>query len=180
MTLKYENTIDHVRAFGEYVYRTSPTLRRSRRWTQLIAVLLYLYFGVQLFFGIPLSSLAIWYLVATAYLVFASYWHKRSYLRNLAKMYRETENKNFFCEHHLSITDEGISTLSEGGERTIYWSGIERIGETDRFTFVFLGSIMALVIPRNGVLEGDYEAFTGELKKRVTKNLAPEGVKAVD
>jgi hypothetical protein len=172
--------MDHLMAFGRYIYDTSKTIRRSRRRGQIVAGSLYVWFGALYFVEVPLGTILLWYLVATAYLLFVSYWHKRSYLKNLTKMYRETENKSFFCEHYLTITDAGIVAKDESSESTIFWSGIERVVNQVDFTFVFLGSVQAIVIPKVGVLEGDYEVFVAELKKRVAKNLAPEGVKAVD
>ena len=133
---------------------------------QLGAVPIYVFFGSLYFFGTPLGNILIWFLVTTAFLIFISYSHKRNYLRSLTKLYGESENRNFFSVHNLSITESGLSIQDEFEDSNIRWGGIERIADNGDLTFVFLGSILALVIPKSNVLEGDYTAFTEELKRR--------------
>ena len=64
---------------------------------------------------------------------------------------------------HLGV---GLSARSEYGESKIMWSGIERIGSTPDYTFIFVNATSAIILPKYRILEGDYDTFVVDLTTR--------------
>lgn len=79
-------------------------------------------------------------------------------------MYAEGLNRGLLGTHELELTEDGIIERSEVGEHKTTWQGIERIISTTEHTFVYVSALMAQVIPRNAVTEGDYDAFVDALR----------------
>jgi hypothetical protein len=49
---------------------------------------------------------------------------------------------------------------------------VEKVESTDKYTFIYLNAVAALVIPRDSVSEGDYEAFVEAVRERVAETHA--------
>jgi isocitrate dehydrogenase kinase/phosphatase len=89
----------------------------------------------------------------------------------IRRLYAEGKNSGLFCEHLLSITPEGLTDKTEFVEIRSAWKGVERLEVTPDYAFVYFNSVMAHIISRKRVVEGDFDAFVGELRRSVMEPL---------
>src|SRR6266702_4023269 len=84
--------------------------------------------------------------------------------RQVRKMLREGMNKNLLCMHELELTHDMLLEKTPFRESATALESIERVVTTDRYTFIYLSAMAALIIPRTSVAEGDYDAFVDALR----------------
>ncbi|MFC2095814.1 YcxB family protein [Candidatus Bipolaricaulota bacterium] len=166
MRLTYEVEIKDIVAFNRFFLRNSPVLRAQR--------IKYLLFCLSFFAVIgggqslrlrSLLSLTIWVVAASlfsaAYLIYS---HRIS-RRRVLKLHPKDENRSMLCEHELEIGEGGVIERTPLGERLDAFEAITKIEQTDEHAFIFIGSSQAHVVPRNGVKEGDFDAFMASALK---------------
>ncbi len=82
------------------------------------------------------------------------------------KLYAEGKNQATLGRKEIELEDDALTIRSTVSETTVLLRAIERIASIDQYTFIYLGSIEAIVVPRNKVIDGDYDAFVAELNRR--------------
>lgn len=68
--------------------------------------------------------------------------------RNARRIYSQSESKSVLGAHTIAIGPEGVSERTAVGESRIAWSGIERIEDDDEYLFLYIGPLVAHVIPK--------------------------------
>jgi len=167
MRIQYDNTLDDLIAFQEFHIAHSPMVQKSlalNRWASAFLVLLMLSLLGWSEQDWLLPAIGLVGAVITFFLT--AQIQRRTMRSQLAKMYREGSNKGTLGPHELEIKDEGLVERSEFGEQKTTWQAVERIASTDKHTFLYVGSLMAHVIPHERVTEGDYQAFVHEAEQR--------------
>lgn len=164
--LSFDLALEDLMVWNKFHLANSPTYRRTLFWSTwgfaiVIAGILVLWAVLKgepafAIFGICWGGL---------YLLYARYKVKRNIESFTRKMYSEGKNKGTLGPHTLRITTEGFVETSDSGESTTYWGGIERIEESPGYAFVYIGAMLAHVIPEARVTEGDFRAFVDELKR---------------
>ncbi len=166
MKLVFTNSLEDYLAFGEYHYRVSSAVRRSRYITQGVpAVLLLCFIGLYLFGG-QRPSLIFWMFLALAFLVFTRLYHKKNYLKRLTKLYHEGVLLNTSEAIDLDLVETGLVVKSGEHHGEIGWQEIEHIDTIPDYAFIYTGPLIALIIPKGKVSDGDYESFVSQLKTR--------------
>jgi hypothetical protein len=183
MRIKYNIVEDDAVAANIVIARHSPYIRRQRVILGLIVPGLFLVivllnalyskdWGAAVIGVVVVVGLAVWMLAGK----------NRRMERVTRKLFREGKNKGFLGVHELEISDYGILSKSEYGEGKIAWAVIERIVSTPDYTFIFTGASKAVPLPKNRILEGDYDAFVVELTSCFAKfaamaPISPDNVK---
>lgn len=173
MRLRYENTFDDLIAFQEFHIAHSPTVQKSlvaTRWVGALSVLfiLSLLGWFEQSWLLPVLGVA----GGAVMLVLVPDLQRRSMRTQLAKLYREGSNKGVLGWHELQIKEDGILERSEFGEQKTVWQGVERVASTDKHTFIYVGSLMAHVIPHERVAEGNCRAFVQKVGQRRLSKVA--------
>jgi hypothetical protein len=163
--ITFTNSLDDYLAFGEHHYRVSPVIKRSRLITQGIPLLLFFYFLGLYLFGSQSPSMFFWMFLAIAFLVFTRLYHKRNYIKRLTRMYQEGVLLNTDDPIVLDITEGGLDVRAGSRSGLIGWNEIERVDIIPLYTFIYTGPVIALIIPKEKVLEGSYGTFIDELKR---------------
>ena len=151
---------------ASFHYSISPNLQRSLRMARWISVILFVAMAVV---GLIMRSTDLAFLAlifAIGYFFFIGVSHRKRYLKNFTKMYERSPQKGQVGTHQLSFNDIGVTEESENTRGTTTWKNIERIESTPDYTFVYVGPVSAYVIPRSGVIEGDYKSFVTEMLQR--------------
>lgn len=78
---------------------------------------------------------------------------------NLEVMYSEGRLSGHLGTHSLEISEEGIIEKNEAGEHFSRWNQIENIHSTDNYTFIVTKLQIGYIVPRDQIIEGDYNAF---------------------
>jgi hypothetical protein len=175
MEISYQVTQDDLIAFCDHFYRRSSTLRKQNRLVSLWVPVLYLLLGAgvwlateRLIWPIALAAFAVLYGVLVPARM------KRLRRRQFLRMYREGENRALFEPQTMSIEREGLVLKAASGVSLRKWASIDGIDTTLKATFVFLSPLMAHVLSRTSVIEGDYDSFVNELKRRFESATASE------
>jgi hypothetical protein len=170
--------LDDAIVFQRFHMDQSPTIRRVRRITFVVAILvaILLFGGTLRLLGdtsiVPWVSCAVGTIgVTILYLLIPK--QLRSKLWNLCsdplvrKMYAEGKNKAALGRKEIELEDDALTIRSPVSETTLLLRAIERIASTDQYTFIYLSSVEAIVVNRSKVIEGDYDGFVAELDRRL-------------
>ena len=178
MPLRYENTINDMLAFQEFHYAHSPTAKRvmsGYRWGGTVVLFIFSYI---LWRGHSLASNLFFASFGSGLYAFVSpAICRRSLRRQALKMYSEGDNKGLTGEHELELIEGGFIERTPYNETKIAWGAVERIETTQDYTFIYINSVMALTIPHNSILEGDYKAFMEQIGQRFQPNQILQPVK---
>jgi hypothetical protein len=169
MRLRYENTMEDLLAFQAYHIAHSPTMKRMQvgnRWGGALVIFGLTLWIAKLDTGNMFAGLIGAGVGAGVYALIYPLLVRRSIRRRTLKLYAEGQNKGFLGEHELEVADDGLIGRSPYSESKIAWGTVERIETTPEYTFLYVGSVSAYIIPHNRIIEGDYRAFLTELGQR--------------
>ena len=165
MIIKYQTNLDDFLALGKHHYQISPVLQRSLFINKWIFPLLYLAVGVYGYFQ-DSQVLMVVGLLAFIWPGIISSYHRRLYLKRMTKLYLKGGKQEQVIDVELSFDDSGINIKRDDRQGNFSWSTIKRIDTTENHTFIYTSDINALVLPREPIIEGDYEQFTTELNRQ--------------
>ena len=167
MFLRYSLTMDDVIASTRHWEAGSPAYaaRQARGIWGLPILFLYL--------GVMAAAFSQW-LAAAAMALLAVIVHfrlRRSFGRGRDNLYRkifsEGRNASLLGDHTATLADDGLLIRSAVSESKYLWAGIEKVVSTDTHTLIYVGSISNFVLPRNAILEGNYNEFVKALQERL-------------
>lgn len=167
MRLRYTLSLDDLVALNMYYSKRSPHMKRTLALTYLLTVgfcffallLVVAYLRTQRWFLALFNTLLYAFLVQ--YVLFGR-------KKRIRRLYAEGKNKGLIGPHELEITEQDLVERTQVGERHTQWSAIDGVSTTPGHTFIFLSALEAHVIPRTTILDGNYEDFVNEVKKRTT------------
>lgn len=173
--IRFYLEIEDMAAFAEYqLLRSQKALERQRRMRiQLMIVTFLMYFlaGIFLWRSYP-SILGLWFppllaLSGTAlynYLVSKKICFPNLLRKQILKYYSQGENKGIFCEHVLTLVENGFIERTDYNETRFSWGGLERIESDKDYTYLYTSANSAYVIPHQKVTEGDLALFLNGIK----------------
>jgi hypothetical protein len=177
MKIVYETTIDDMVAFNRYHFTHSRYVRRLRAawvWGTSCAIV-----GLGLISVVsddPLASkvvvVAVLVVIAGLNALFQSWFYPRNLDRHTRKMYKEGKNKGVIGHRELELNDSGLVSRSEIGASMVFIEAIEKVVSNEKYVFIYMSAIMAYVIPRDAVSEGNCDQFVEALRQRIS-NLSP-------
>lgn len=91
---------------------------------------------------------------------------RRSFVKSQCAALRASGALVASGNHSASLQDQGVKHVAPHGETMLSWDMIQQIELTDSQALVYVTALSALIIPRSGVTEGDYDAFIAALKER--------------
>lgn len=175
MKIRFENTVEDLVLFNRYHWDHSPRSRRTKRWLLAVPLLLVLgpAIGVGLWVQIPWFYLLAGAVVLSAlYLTFAPGAFNRALDRQIRWMYSGQAGVTLIGEHELELTATELIERADEEESSMELSAIDRVASTATHTWIYLTSVQAIIIPRLGILEGDYDGFVTTLATTVTQRKA--------
>jgi hypothetical protein len=160
MEILYKNILEDAIAFNEYHQQNSKTFRRHRRRALIYLPIILLVVAL----AASAHSGNWWVLISIAvftalYAIIMHRSQKTGLHKTLKKLYEEEDTTGFFCKHRLVINDEEIVETTDVSERKDRWVGVSKIAVEDDYAFIYIGPLQAHIIPRKGLLEGDFDAF---------------------
>lgn len=81
------------------------------------------------------------------------------------KLHNSGANAALFGERTLEITDDGVLSISRHATSLYRWEAFGAVSVTDTHAFLTMGTMMALVIARDTVKEGNFDAFVAEARR---------------
>ncbi len=173
--IRYSVTMDDVTAFNLFHCNHTVSGRRAVqeyrvRSTATVALLL-LAVGV-LISRTWSSGLGIWFPPAYALLGTAlfitrqtsvlksrEFWRKR-----VMKSITPGSDRGLFCEHIITVDENGFTKKTPVSETRFAWAAIENIEADEHHTYIYTGSVMAITIPHENIIEGNFPAVLHAIK----------------
>jgi len=73
---------------------------------------------------------------------------------------------------HLNLDMDGLSARTLSEELRFSWQNVDEVRTEDDSVFLYMDSRINIVVPQQGVTEGNYSEFRRELEQRITENNA--------
>lgn len=167
MNLKYELTKQDYIDFNINHMKVSPVLKRLVLIQQFVIPAFYLILPIFIYslFDTPLW---LWYAafipLSILWAIFYPKHTNKLMVKRLVKMLEEGKTDTIIGEHMMTISEEGITDITEFNETK--YKKIDKIVETKKHLFLYVNSVTAYIIPVTA-FEGEVEkkAFLDEVKK---------------
>lgn len=175
MIIRYENNIEDLVTWSRYYCDHSPIVRRARMRTMWTVPIL---FSLVCVFTPMLLELSIEEKVGGGILavLFSAYWpwvysraYRRAIDRQIRKLYLEGSSSGILCEHELELTDDFLIERSPNGETRSKLQSIHKVITDGDYTYIYINSFSAHVVPQDGVSYGKYEAFIKRIRQVTAK-----------
>ncbi len=159
MIVEYERTVEDIIEFNLFHMSHSPSIRKQTLITQIIvAVLVFIGSLVigYLFHQETKALTSFDYIVALVVSISCFYavppFNRAEVRRGFRKATSEGDNKAILGRHTVSLTKDNIFIKTQVGESKYIWSSINKVMQNDKYVFLYVSSINAIMIP--------VEAFT--------------------
>ena len=161
MNVKYRMTVRDLAAFNLHYF--------VHNW-----IFLALY-GVMLFFSVknqlavfhsPMSPGRITFVLVVATVIWAVLIALMFVLGFLICLLPSTL-RNTLTEHTIELTDEGVLEVTRQTRLETRWAGVQRLGVTRRYLFLYFGPCVAHLIPKRSVSdEAEWNGIVAECQRR--------------
>lgn len=160
MEIRYRNTLEDAVAFNRYHCAHSDEIRRQRNRAAI---------HLPIVLGVLLAALAVvtqhmevafcGAVFIALYVFFIRRAFRTGLRKTVEKMYQEQDASGFICEHVLEIDEDGILEKTDVSERRDKWIKASGIAEDDGYAFIYVGVAQAHVVPRERIIDGDFDRF---------------------
>lgn len=152
MNIEFERTEEDMVEFNLFHIDRSPTIRKQLLVTQIIMALLIFVMSLSVVYLRTSYLPTISYVIGVVFSVGASlvypYIYKRSVTRQARKLFREGSNKSLLGRHELHLSPDGIHYKTISSESKINWSSIEKVVQNEKYVFMYIGALNAIVVPK--------------------------------
>lgn len=144
---------DDLIAFSQAYHDHSPSVKSAVRRAQLLLPAImavaaaYFYFtqgGLSFVFFLCVGLL--WFFFYPAYL-------RRNILKATEKMLQETSYQKSFGSYSVTLTDDGIASISPTGESKYKWNAVSRVQLTPDYLHIYLTGPVGYPISRKQIGE---------------------------
>jgi len=152
MRIEFERTEEDMVEFNLFHIDRSPTIRKQLLVTQIVMAVLIFVMAMSVAYLRTRYLPAISYIVGAIFsmgacLVYPSI-YKWSITRQARKLFREGSNKSLLGRHELNLSPDGVHYTTISSESKINWSSIEKVVQNDKYVFMYIGAINAIVVPK--------------------------------
>lgn len=182
MKIRFEITIDDIVAFNRFHFQNSPAFRRQV-WTQMLMVpviIAGLYFLIYLnrdpfddMGEFPWIFAMAWVVISLAWAVGIRWQIYQSLGKNTRKFLAEGSNRIILGWREMELTNRRLIIRTELTDSSFDLRAVEKIVHNEDYTFVYIASIQAYIIPMNLYPEDEYRAFAAELREAWENRDAP-------
>ena len=158
--VRYIHTREHQFAYVDHWVAHSPVARvaarRSLTATSMVGLLVVLVGWALLRSWVPLVGGA----AAVAWLVNQ---HEKAFRdrvrRDSGVVASENDDLSVGKEQRVEAGPEGLRVTSPASDCTMPWRAVQSVETGPGHAFLTVGQIRAIVIPRSGLIEGEFDAF---------------------
>ena len=155
------------------VYSLDARIKRTERGFRnrfvqggmlLIMGVVYLYWNLD---GHTSDMFGIFLILLSIYYFFFKNRYRRAVIWDRSEeVFRNGRNFREEIEGHLRLTDDEILINSIDGTTSYKLNALEKIDETEDYTFIYMDPFMAWLLPRKSIINGDYRKFVDALKEK--------------
>jgi hypothetical protein len=153
VNIEFERTSNDLVEFNIYHIANSPIIKKQILFSQIIGglstALIFLFIAYSstqsVSIGVIIGSLLAGALAFVGFL----YFYRAINLWQVKRMLREGNNKALLGRHAVTLSADGIFYKMEESESKMSWNSVDRVAQNGSYIFVYMGSVNALVIPKN-------------------------------
>lgn len=137
-------------AYNIHHIEHSPSMRKSLNIQRYGLAMIFLVFPfiIASLTSIPLP---VWLVVyGTVFIVWIKFYPKyfiSSTKKRIVRLIEEGNSANLLGERSILLTEDGVEEISPQGESRTTWGSIEKIDETDDYTYIYTSPINAYLVP---------------------------------
>ena len=173
MEIETNVTVDDWINFSRHFHNTFQRYKRLKRhpflallfWTGIGIGLILIWDANRLERPHLWEYLAVLAVAVTAFALLAVHVNMRHW-HWLRKLLNEGKNRSTVGRQKIILTEENIIGVNDVGELRTQWSGIEKIEETKDYIYIYLGVILAYIIPKRAFSEPEKAQEFLETAKR--------------
>jgi len=170
MKIVYDVSLDDMVEFQYFHILNSPAGKKMLTEGQWWESILFLGFTLGVSWAL-LSTFWFWNAAVPVIVVAAYMLHRRFPQRaeqrireHALAMVTEGDNSGILGRHEMVLTEDGIEEKTEVGGQSNDWGSIDRIVTDGDTTYIYVGPLWAHILPKKGVVEGNYNLFVSALK----------------
>ncbi|HDY88987.1 MAG TPA: YcxB family protein [bacterium] len=168
MTIEYELTESDIEEFNVQHHRLSASSKKRRLVTKWVIPLFYAIIGVYFVKNYKFIWSVVIFVVAIMWLAFYERYYYIRIRKNTHKLLLEGSNAGMLGKQSLILTEESIKIRDANGESEYKGPFIKRIVKNSKYLYLYISSIMAVIIPKNAFSsEAELEEFKERIKKFV-------------
>lgn len=155
ITVEFERTVEDTIEFNVFHMSHSPSIRQRALFAQIIVAVLVFIVSLAVGYLLNLDKRALTYFDYALFLVLSvasffifPYLNKAEVIRGLHKATKEGDNKAILGHQTISLTPEHLFVKTPGSESKYTWASIDKIVQNDKYIFLYISSISAIVVPK--------------------------------
>jgi hypothetical protein len=186
MKIQFEVTIEDLVSLTAYYCEKSKMVKRTKMlvlWgsplvvfmicsAMLISMFIEGEDNREMVISIGLLSLVVFGAYAAVWFFIWPIVHKKSIVSRARKLYSEGSATGAVGTQELELTETVLIARSPSSETYTRLSTIEKVVNSGDYTYIFLNSFTANVIPHDAVIAGDLTEFIEALKRRISVDRA--------
>lgn len=155
ITIEYERTVEDIIEFNLFHMSHSPSIRRQALFVQVVVALLVFIVSLAIGYSLNLGQRVLTYFDYVLFLVLSTasffmfpYLNRAEIIRGFRKATNDGDNKAILGHQTVSLTPDHIFVKTQGTESKYTWASINKIAQNDKYIFLYISSINAIVIPK--------------------------------
>ncbi len=152
IVLSFQLTQEDLYQFNNYTSWTAPENRKKRlkyylrnSLSGVVLIIFFLLFTEKINMPKLLLLAGLFFLIL---FISIPYWIKRHYRKYVKAFCTNPENSSFFEPLELTINETGILMKDNSSTSTYLWSAFIRKVETENYLYLYLNSILGVIIPK--------------------------------
>ncbi len=168
MTIRYVTAPEDMGAYHTWWMQNAPEGRAAvQSHVGRVCAFIALFCGLMAWLNPSLIPLIVFeaLLGIGATMLFSPPGIRRGASAHAVQVYQAAENAKLFGERTLEINEDGVLSVSVNATALYRWELFGSVSATDTHAFLTLGTVTALVIPRDTLAEGNWDAFVAEARR---------------
>lgn len=150
MNVEFNCNEEDLVEFNLFHYAHSPSYKRQVLIIQiLMAVLIFGCVASTFIRYLPVGSFVLGGIFGGIMYFVIPYIYKRSLVGQVRKLLKEGSNISLLGKYEMRLSPDEIHYKTLASETKIKWSSINKVVQNDKYIFIYIGAVQALVIPKS-------------------------------
>ncbi len=168
--IEYEFREEDLVHFNETQLKNDLEVQKNLRKNRLFVPSIMLFVGMFYYvYYQDMMTTAYITLLAIGWGIVSPYTIKMDMRRQFLEGYSETDKKNMFGIHTLTIEQDHLAENSPGGSHKTPWKDMLRVDYADKHVHIFIDLDSAIVIPVDTIKKGDLEKFAEQAESMIDR-----------
>ena len=97
----------------------------------------------------PISSFVLGGIFGGVMYFVTPYIYKRNIVGQVRKLLKEGSNMSLLGHYEMHLSPDEIQYKMLASETKLKWSSVDKVVQNDRYIFIYIGAIQALIIPKS-------------------------------